>query len=782
MSKKRKHPSESSLYTEVVKRTRKELRRVSTQHDHHYIEFGTTKQKDIDDEENIIVQSSRRSIMIVLQDMIHNRSPLIVITSAVAVAETDYESIYIPNTSVILPEPKKKLWPFQEIGVEFLRQREADTENVGCHGLMLCDSMALGKSLQSLTHIYRDIQRRQRETGRRFNGVSLIVLPSILVGTWIKEIENSFPPNSVHYIKMMGDRTPVPDRKHIETCVDIIFTTYTVVSLVYKALYCSNDEDDDDEDDDDEEKVNIGDPKELAHRYHVLYDITFDRVVLDEAHYVVNNKTTRFRALKKINAHSKHLVTGTPLQNSYANILACFDLIGLKHSIVMTETLSNSDELYIKELLDKVMIRRLKHEIKWDSDNVPFFLTEVDKQIVFIDFDTNQERILYLMYAEYTLSKMKHSIKARVATQGEKNLGIMPAIQLMRYCCIDYHIVNKHIIPNGMLLGTNLSTLHVKPTSFGEKLFYSDSCQYKHIDRDNSDLEYRAFQMNHKMTYHYQLTGENDSDDNDIETEKIYEWDPYRCDSPLIDLDNDDFSRQLYATVYSLIRDENLDKLGSITMRVLSILGIHEEDDDIEIIRQQINAVYTNLMGRVLPQYSTKQRKVLEYINNIEDPTDKISIFSDSVCFLRGMVNCLASHDYKTAIITGDNTKNNECEIQLERSRIDPSVRVLLVSLKKGNVGLNIPWINHVLFCSPWYNPQGELQAECRSQRIGQTKNVHIRYFILRDTIEERILILSKYKKNISCHLIDDDADADDNIDTATRTRLFDFNLICVRD
>ncbi len=776
--RKRRVEPENSIFTKMVKLTNTEIKRRSSQHDHHYIEFGVAKPTEDDKiETNDIPQ---RPMMMVLQDLIRTNSPLLVITSAIADAETDYEYIVDDHKVNILPEPKAKLWDYQEEAVRFIGNREMDTANVGCRGLMLCDDMGLGKTLESLTYVYRNIQQRQRETGRRFNGVTLIVVPCIILGTWIKEIENSFPPNSLHYIKMMGDKTPVPDRLHIENCTDIIFTTYTVVSLVYKALYCGEDIEDDDDDD---EKRNIEDPKNIMHRYGVLYDIVFTRVILDEAHYIVNMNTSRFKALKKIRARSKWMNTGTPVQNSYANIMACFIFIGLILSINPTDmnSLSGSDELYIKDILEKVMIRRLKHQIKWDHDHVPFFLNDVDKQIIFIDFDTNQERILYLMYAEYALSKMKKQSRTKITQyDGEKNLTIMPAIQLTRHCCIDFHIVRKHIIPNGMLLGPNASTLEVKPTSFGEKLFFDESCHYEHIDKDNADLEQRAFNHNRKTTYHY----ESNVEDNVVKT--TYEWDPYRYDSSLIDLENDAFSRQLCTTIYELIRDDGFRDLEAITRHVMSMMGMNDDNDE-DLIRKQIEAIYIHLTDRILPEYSTKQRQVLKYISEIEDPTDKTIIFSDSVCFLKGMVKCLTAHNYKSSIVTGDYTKISDCEAQLERSRSDPNVKVLLVSLKKGNVGLNVTWVNHVLFCSPWYNPQSESQAECRNQRIGQTKQVHIRYFILRNTIEERILGLSKYKKNISYHLIDNhDEDNSENsdvlnvintVDDLIRTRLFDFKL-----
>lgn len=779
-TKKGKRSGENvTIYTKMIRKTNIELQKKSSHRDRHCIEFGLPLSSSIDNENMAYSPlSSQRPVMIALQGMIQQSDPRIVFTSAVAEAETDYESlVHQDDSRIALPDPEAKLWPYQEEAVQFLGNRERDTASVGCRGLMLCDDMGLGKTLESLTYIYRDLQQRQRETGRRFNGVTLIVIPGTLIDTWTKEIETSFPPNSIHYIKMMGDKTPIPDQSHIENCTDIIFTTYTVVSIVYNRLFVNDEVD---------EPSSI-EPIQVQHRYDMLYKMKFRRVVLDEAHYIANRETSRFRAMKKLNAHSKWMNTGTPVQNSYKNIHACFDfievplsdaLINVFNTTGLTVTLSESDEAYMRNIMDKVMIRRLKHQISNRVDTPRLFrLTEVDKKVVLIDFDTQQERILYLMYARYGLSKMKRKgSKKRDEESGqERNINITSAIQLMRHCCIDFHIIRKPILPNGMLLGCNTSSVKAKPTSFNEKLFYNESTLYEHIDRDNMVLEKEAFKHNNETVYTYRL----DNDDIQGNNERTFRWHPYYCDSPLIDLNGDEFSRELYAIVYDLMSRDAIDDLVTIKQKILAIL-CSGGCDDTTLLCQQIEVVYDHLMARILPRFSTKQRHVIDYINQIEDPTDKIMISSDSVCFLRSMADCLTAHGIKSCSITGESKKNRDTETQLRLLDTDPTVRVLLSSLKKGGVGLNVQRVNHVISCSLWWNPHAESQAESRSDRIGQTKPVHIRYFVIRDTMEEYILSLSSYKKSISCQMIEKDGVDSVPLDDETLKRLFGFKLDCV--
>jgi SNF2 family DNA or RNA helicase len=88
-----------------------------------------------------------------------------------------------------------------------------------------------------------------------------------------------------------------------------------------------------------------------------------------------------------------------------------------------------------------------------------------------------------------------------------------------------------------------------------------------------------------------------------------------------------------------------------------------------------------------------------------------------------------------------------------ERSRLveqfnaaDIYVPFMVLSLKAGGVGLNLTAANHVIHFDRWWNPAVENQATDRAFRIGQKKDVFVRKFISRGSVEEKIdeLIASK--------------------------------------
>ncbi|MFM2139429.1 MAG: hypothetical protein RJA57_1736, partial [Bacteroidota bacterium] len=87
----------------------------------------------------------------------------------------------------------------------------------------------------------------------------------------------------------------------------------------------------------------------------------------------------------------------------------------------------------------------------------------------------------------------------------------------------------------------------------------------------------------------------------------------------------------------------------------------------------------------------------------------------------------------------------------------DEAVRVFLISLKAGGVGLNLTAADYVYIVDPWWNPAVEQQAIDRTHRIGQTKNIFAYRMICKDTIEDKILQLQEKKRALAKDIVSDD-------------------------
>lgn len=82
--------------------------------------------------------------------------------------------------------------------------------------------------------------------------------------------------------------------------------------------------------------------------------------------------------------------------------------------------------------------------------------------------------------------------------------------------------------------------------------------------------------------------------------------------------------------------------------------------------------------------------------------------------------------------------------------RSDPSIRVMLVSIGAGGLGLNLTTANKVFMMEPQFNPAAEAQAVDRVHRLGQDREVTIKRFIMDKSFEEKMLLLQDKKKALA--------------------------------
>jgi len=78
-----------------------------------------------------------------------------------------------------------------------------------------------------------------------------------------------------------------------------------------------------------------------------------------------------------------------------------------------------------------------------------------------------------------------------------------------------------------------------------------------------------------------------------------------------------------------------------------------------------------------------------------------------------------------------------------------------------GGLGLTLTGADMVIFVEHDWNPMKDLQAMDRAHRIGQTRTVNVYRLIVKDTIEEKIMSLQRFKENLAKSLIQNRGDPD---------------------
>ncbi|KAI7715894.1 hypothetical protein KC353_g5752 [Hortaea werneckii] len=157
---------------------------------------------------------------------------------------------------------------------------------------------------------------------------------------------------------------------------------------------------------------------------------------------------------------------------------------------------------------------------------------------------------------------------------------------------------------------------------------------------------------------------------------------------------------------------------------------------------------------------SAKIEKTLEILTAIMDVKiegEKVLIFSQWTTLLDLLEIPIDERGWGYRRYDGSmNAKLREDAVDDFRSQQD--VRIMLVSLKAGNAGLNLNMASQVIIMDPFWNPFIEEQAIDRSHRLGQTRPVQVHKLLIKNTVEDRIMEIQERKREFVGEALDEAA------------------------
>ncbi len=294
----------------------------------------------------------------------------------------------------LLPKSlKANLREYQLVGYDWLNN--LDQYNLGG---ILADDMGLGKTVQVLAIILAYIENTNE---RRMP--SMVICPSSLSLNWQDE-SNKFTPN-LKTLVISGNAEERKEKIDSICNYDIVITSYDLLKRDIEEY----------------EKNNY----------------TFRYLIADEAQYIKNNNTQNAKAIKKINAETRFALTGTPIENSLAELWSIFDFIMPGYLFSYNKFKAEYETPIVKEEQEETM-KRLKEMIS------PFVLRRVkekvltelpDKTISVLNNEMDGEQLkLYLSYIQSARKQAKEEIE----TNGVQNSQIKILALLMRLrqiCC-----------------------------------------------------------------------------------------------------------------------------------------------------------------------------------------------------------------------------------------------------------------------------------------------------------------------------------------------------------
>lgn len=265
---------------------------------------------------------------------------------------------------------KADLRPYQLEGVKWLVQHYHNH-----FGACLADDMGLGKTLQTIAVLLyaKENQPKEeeasavRQLGLFENALTkdyysalnaLIILPASLVFNWESEIKKFAP--QLQVLKYLGTKRKAHQK--LLHNFDVVLTTYQTA----------------------------------LRDVEVLKNYDFSYLILDESQYIKNKNSKIFQAIKSIKAEHKISLSGTPIENSLADLWAQMqfinpDILGTfkffkQHYQIPIE--KQEDEIQKEELrriIQPFLLRRTKEEVAKD-------LPELTTQVFYSEMSNAQQK------------------------------------------------------------------------------------------------------------------------------------------------------------------------------------------------------------------------------------------------------------------------------------------------------------------------------------------------------------------------------------------------------
>ena len=263
-------------------------------------------------------------------------------------------------------------------------------------GGILADDMGLGKTVQMLSIVAGYVeQESQRRT-------SIVICPSSLTLNWQNEAQKFT--NGLQTLVIRGN---AEERRELIQKID----NYDIIITSYDLL-----------------KRDIDVYKER--KYQFRFAIT------DEAQYLKNSNTQNAKAVKEIMADTKYALTGTPIENSLAELWSIFDFImpGYLFSYKKFKTeyetpiVRENDARAMKKLkmlIEPFVLRRTKKQV----------LTELPEKTITVlnnQMKDEQEKI-YLTY----LAQAKQEVAETIQMNGieRSHIQVLAALTRLRQIC-----------------------------------------------------------------------------------------------------------------------------------------------------------------------------------------------------------------------------------------------------------------------------------------------------------------------------------------------------------
>ncbi|KAI1142211.1 SNF2 family N-terminal domain-containing protein [Hypoxylon sp. FL0543] len=552
---------------------------------------------------------------------------------------------------------------------------------------------------------------------------TLLICPLSTINNWEEQIKAHIKPGQLTYYVYHGSNRIKDPQRLAE--FDIVLTTYGSVAS---------------------EVASRNKGKTGA---YPLEEVGWFRVVLDEAHMIREQSTLQFKAICRLQANRRWAVTGTPVQNKLDDLAALLAFLRLKpfddkskFTQYITAPFKVCDPEIVPKLrilVDSVTLRRLKDKID---------LPPRKDEIVRLDFSPSERRL-------YDLFEKNAQDKVQVLAAGrEKMIGGRTYIHILQ-SILRLRLISAHgrdllsdedlEVVQGM---TQESAIDLDSDDDDDKPALTESRAYEAFElmqETNSDL---CISCQRKI-------GSNDSADIASEREEDVLGYMTAC-------------FHLLCTTCIKTWEEEVGNHGSGTCPVCQT-HVRFAYNEIRKSKAEVEHEGHNHSRKPEAKVRTKDgyagyqgphTKTRALVDDLlkakadsealpDEPPFKSVVFSAWTSHLDLIQIALDNAGIRYTRLDGKMSRTARTAA-MDAFRDDRDVHVILVSIMAGGLGLNLTAGNYVYVMEPQYNPAAEAQAVDRVHRLGQKRPVRTVRYIMRNSIEEKMLELQEKKKKLA--------------------------------
>lgn len=576
----------------------------------------------------------------------------------------------------------------------------ADDED---EGGVIAVGMGLGKTLAILIMILRDkllAKKYGYPSTRPFR--TLVIGAPALYSVWQGQIETHFKKDALCIVQHCESKAP--EKALVNSKADIIFVTYERVRLDLKQ-HLPNEQMRDLLSNTNVQTLRTReayqrnafmnqkiDMRTRLVRFPLtkngIHSIRFWRIVIDEADALRNIKSKRLKATLALAAYNRWWVTGTPLNNSFSDIVAA--MLFLRDSHVCLENRLLPDP--------RGLLRNIKSEhekrARQSFERRAYIVTA---QMICEDHPElikSDPRLHYLL-APVFMFQYANQFASQEETEVYKRMQD-ELVSLLR------ELKNRNITQPGA--AGAIPAFQFAGNSKQEE---------EHGGTDGNEIH-----NEHVLAYENEEEMEEEKNRVESEIEKHKRTLPPQ-------------SNTLQAAIQSVVQSANPSLSARATINYFYLRCMQAA----VLPRFADKSLATN-PNPVYNLESTKLCMLRMWLTTRVPKQDKVVVFSQWTTLLTAAKESLASVGIQVAEFTGS-MKESERVAALKRFNEDTNCRVLLAQTRVGGIGQTFTVANWVFFLNPWHNPQVERQALSRIHRMGQLKTCYIVWLMICGTIEE---------------------------------------------